>query len=93
MAKSYKKYPKVKHERLTKSDKTILNKRLRHIDIYIAYKGSQYKKQLPNRVWQYRWSWEEALQDYLSGEHLWMNEEFPTISEFRNYYERCVIRK
>lgn len=48
MSRSYKRYPKVKQERLTKSDKIILNRRLRHLDIQVAYRGSQYKRRLPN---------------------------------------------
>lgn len=34
MSRSYKRYPKVKQERLTKSDKIILNRRLIHLDVY-----------------------------------------------------------
>lgn len=57
MSRSYKRYPKVKQERLTKSDKIILNRRLRHLDIQVAYRGSQYKRRLPNwETWQYRWT-------------------------------------
>lgn len=55
MSRSYKRYPKVKQERLTKSDKIILNRRLRHLDVQVAYRGSQYKHRLPNwETWQYR---------------------------------------
>lgn len=55
MSRSYKRYPKVKQERLTKSDKIILNRRLRHLDIQVAYRDSQYKRRLPNwETWQYR---------------------------------------
>lgn len=65
MSRSYKRYPKVKQERLTKSDKIILNRRLRHLDIQVAYRGSQYKRRLPNwETWQYRWTWEEAVEDW-----------------------------
>lgn len=39
MSRSYKRYPKVKQERLTKSDKIILNRRLRHLDVQVAYRG------------------------------------------------------
>lgn len=94
MSKSYRHHPLVCQEKTTKMDKKLFNKILRHIDDDIVYKNSQYKKLVVNwNTWKYCWSWKEALQDYLSGEHPWMNKEFSTISDFRNYYEKCVIRK
>lgn len=92
MSRSYKRYPKVKLERLTKADKVILNKKLRHKDILIAFRGSQYKKRLPSwETWQYRWSWKNALIDYYERDYL--QDRYPTIEEYRNYYESCVLRK
>lgn len=94
MSKSYRHYPLVRQEKTTKSDKKFFNKTLRHINNDVAYKNGQYKKLVVNcNTWKYRWSWKEALQDYLSGEHPWMNKDFPTVSDFRNYYEKCVMRK
>ena len=92
MSKSYKKYPKIKQDKLSKSDKTILNKRLRKTDKSICYKGSQYKKRLHNwNIWQYRWTWEDAINDWHNKEYL--QDQYPTLKDFRNYYESCVLRK
>ena len=91
MSKSYKKYPKVKQERLTKKDKRHLNKRIRHLYLEECFNGADYKKLVPNyNTWQYRWSWREALKDYNDG---LFNSHFSTLSDFRNYYENCVKRK
>lgn len=92
MSRSYKRYPKVKQERLTKSDKIILNRRLRHLDIGVVFRGSQYKRRLPNwETWQYRWTWKDAVKDWYELDYL--REEYPTLESYRNYYESCVLRK
>ena len=92
MSRSYKRYPKVKQERLTKSDKIILNRRLRHLDVQVAYRGSQYKHRLPNwETWQYRWTWKDAVKDWYECDYL--RKEYPTLESYRNYYESCVLRK
>lgn len=92
MSRSYKRYPKVKQERLTKSDKIILNRRLRHLDVQVVYRGSQYKHRLPNwKTWQYRWTWEDAIKDWYECDYL--RKEYPTLESYRNYYESCVLRK
>lgn len=92
MSRSYKRYPKVKLERLRKSDKIILNRRLRHLDIGIAFRGSQYKRRLPNlETWQYRWTWGDAIKDWNELDYL--RKEYPTLESYRNYYESCVLRK
>ena len=92
MSRSYKRYPKVKQERLTKSDKIILNRRLRHLDVQVAYRGSQYKRRLPNwETWQYRWTWEEAVEDWHN--YSFLRIQYPTLESYRNYYEACVLRK
>lgn len=94
MSKSYRYYPLVCQEKTTKADKKFFNKTLRHINDDVAYKNSQYKKLVINwNTWNYRWSWKEALKNYLSGEYPRLNSTYPTIKEFRNYYERCIIRK
>lgn len=92
MSRSYKRYPKVKLEKLKKSDKIILNRRLRHLDIGTAFRGSQYKRRLPNwETWQYRWTWKDAVKDWYELDYL--REEYPTLESYRNYYESCVLRK
>lgn len=92
MSRSYKRYPKVKQERLTKSDKIILNRRLRHLDVNQPFRGSQYKHRLPNwETWQYRWTWEDAVKDWYELDYL--RKEYPTLESYRNYYEHCVVRK
>lgn len=92
MSRSYKRYPKVKQEKLKKSDKVILNRRLRHLDVHQSFRGSQYKRRLPNwETWQYRWTWEDAVEDWYELDYL--RKEYPTLESYRNYYEHCVLRK
>lgn len=92
MSRSYKRYPKVKQEKLKKSDKVILNRRLRHLDVHQLFRGSQYKRRLPNwETWQYRWTWEDAIKDWHELDYL--REKYPTLESYRNYYEHCVVRK
>lgn len=92
MSKSYKKYPKVKQEGLTKKDKHFLNKRLRHLYQAECFSGSEYKKLLNNwNTWQYRWTWKDALEQYNTSTYF--QSTYPKIADFRNYYETSILRK
>lgn len=92
MSKSYKKYPKVKQERLTRKDKKFLNKRLRHLHLDSCFSGSEYKRLLNNwNTWQYRWTWKDALEQYNTSTYF--QSTCPTIADFRNYYEASILRK
>lgn len=85
MAKSYKKFPIVRQERV---DKKNWNRKIRNLDIDYCLRGSQYKKIEPNwDNWSYRWSLEEAIDCYKP------NKQFPTLESWINYWERCCKRK
>lgn len=87
MSRSYKKYPKVKQEKV---DKVIWNRQLRRKlkDSELLLRGSQYKKLFPNyETWQYRWSLEDAIQDYEP------SSSYPTLEDWIEYWKRCCYRK
>lgn len=92
MSRSYKKYPKLKQERLSKVDRRFINKSNRHKYTDTALRGSQFKRVSPNwETWQYRWTWSEALDSYYRWSHL--QAGYPTIESYYNFWKKCVIRK
>ena len=89
MAKSYKKFPIVKQEKV---DKKIWNKRLRRQKFDYSLCGSQYKKVFQNwDTWQYRWTKEDAIKEYHKYQHI--QRMYPTLEEWINYWERLCHRK
>lgn len=90
MAKSYKKYPIVKQEKV---DKKIWNRKIRRLDIDFSFKGSLYKKLIPNwDTWQYPWFLDEAIDKYNNSSNF-PNEEFPTLESYIEFWKRCCVRK
>lgn len=88
MAKSYKKYPIVKQERV---NKRLCNRGVRNLNIDYSLKGSQYRKIVRNYwTWQYRWTLEEAVEKYNESEYL---QEHYTLEKWINYWKRICYRK
>ena len=89
MAKSYKKFPIVKQEKV---DKKHWNRRLRRQKLDYSLKGSQYKKIFQNwDTWQYMWTKEDATNDYYRYKHI--QAMYPTLEDWINYWERLCHRK
>lgn len=87
MGKSYKKYPLLIQE---SEDYRYLNRQLRHDKLAKFPKGGSFKKHRPHCGWAYRWSKEQAIQEY--NERTWIRERY-SYDEWINYWKSCVIRK
>lgn len=82
MAKSYKRFPVVKQERV---NKRVWNRRIRHRNIDYSLKGSQYKKLFVNYdTWHYRWTLDEAINE---------SKYYDSIEDCIEYWKRCCLRK
>lgn len=85
MSRSYKKYPVVKQEKV---DKKFWHKSVRNLDFNFSLRGSQYKKVIRNyNNWHYRWTLEEAIEDYVE------SERFPTLDSWVEHWKRSCLRK
>ena len=88
MSKSYNKYPIVRQE---KEDYHYLNRQIRHDKLAEIPRGSAYRKIKSPWHWRYRWSKEQAFQDYYECDRI--RERFPTLELWLNYWKSCCIRK
>ncbi|KSV59146.1 hypothetical protein [Acetivibrio ethanolgignens] len=83
MAKSYKRYPIVRQERV---DKKWWNKALRNKKLDYSLKGAQYKKVMVNfETWHFRWTLDDAIE-------LAVEMDKP-VDEAVEYWKRCCYRK
>ena len=90
MAKSYRKYPIVKQEKVNKKE---WNRKVRRFKVDYALKGNNYKKIFINyNNWQYYWSLENAIDQYNKSENF-PNKEFPTLESWIEYWKKCCLRK
>lgn len=88
MSRSYKKYPIVRQET---EDYHYLNRQLGHDKLAEIPKGSSYRKLQPKwNTWAYRWSKEQAIQDWYKD--AWIRERY-SYDEWINYWKSCCIRK
>lgn len=56
--------------------------------------GNKYKKFQRHWLWYpRRWTKEDAINDYESGEYPYIQMEFPTLESYLNYWAKCVRRK
>ena len=104
MSRSYKKHPFVvdHHARTTKERKRFANKHIRQ-DKDFDINGSAYKKCRESwDICDYRYIWtrEEAIEQWYAAEraadrheYSWIRNEFKTLEEWLNYWEKCVKRK
>lgn len=91
MGKSYKRYPIVRQER---ENYHYLNRQIRRDKLAKIPKGGSYRRHRPHwNTWAYRWTKEQAIQEYESNEFNWINEKFPTLEDYLNYWESITLRK
>jgi hypothetical protein len=89
MSRSYKKFPVTRQDRV---DKKLRNKKLRHLNIDYSIKNGQYRKVIfGGWNWHYRWTLDEAIEDYTS--HPEDHKDFPTLESYIEYWKRCCYRK
>lgn len=88
MSRSYKHFPQIIQE---KGDYHYLNRQLRHDRLAEIPKGSAYKKfNSCNGTWSYRYSKEQAIQDYY--EKPWIRERY-SYNEWINKWKSWCFRK
>ncbi|MBO5388934.1 MAG: hypothetical protein J6A59_12535 [Lachnospiraceae bacterium] len=88
MAKSYKKYPILKQEKVNKKH---WNRGIRNLKIDYSLRGSQYKKIFPNyNTWQYRWTLEDAIETWNDSEYY---QGTYTLESWIEYWKRLCYRK
>ena len=102
MSKSYRKNPIVKDNGKSKKEmKSLANRKVRRKlndpDFNIA-DGKAYKKEFES--WAIadfisRWTKEDAIKEYesKSKKYRWFKEEWPTLEEYLNYWEKTMHRK
>lgn len=91
MSRSYKKYPVIYYE--GKEDTKYMNRQLRRTKGEVP-KGNKYKKLQRHWLWHpCRWTKEDAINDYESGEYSYLKMKFPTLKSYLNYWAKCVRRK
>ena len=96
MSRSYKKSPNSTDGSAgtTKRSKRVANKKVRITEDVPS--GGAYKK--VSETWDIhdystRWTWEEAVKDWEEGKNPYLKKEFPTLEEYRQYWEKCCKRK
>ena len=102
MGKSYRKNPIVKDNGKSKKEmKSLANRKVRRKlndpDFNIA-DGKAYKKEFES--WDIadfisRWTKEDAIKEYesKSKKYRWFKEEWPTLEDYLNYWEKTMHRK
>lgn len=102
MSKSYRKNPIVKDNGKSKKEmKSLANRKVRRKlndpDFNIA-DGKAYKKEFES--WDIadfisRWTKEDAIKEYesKSKKYRWFKEEWPTLEDYLNYWEKTMHRK
>lgn len=89
MSRSYKKYPIVRQERV---DSKMSNRYVRHIlDAELSMKGTDYKKiKRSGWNWAYRWSLEDAKQNY--NNNVYLQKKY-TLEEYLIWYKKKILCK
>ena len=89
MSRSYKKYPIVRQER---PDPKVSNRYVRHnLNIELSVKGTDYKKiKHSGWNWAYRWSLEDAKQNYKNSEYL---QKKYSLEEYLIWYKKKILCK
>lgn len=89
MSRSYKKYPIVRQERV---DSKVSNRYVRHnLDAELSMKGTTYKKiKLTGWNWAYRWSLEDAKQNY--NNNVYLQKKY-TLEEYLIWYKKKILCK
>lgn len=102
MSRSYRKNPIVKDNGKSKKEmKSLANRKVRRKlndpDFNIA-DGKAYKKEFES--WDIadfisRWTKEDAIKEYesKSKKYRWFKEEWPTLEDYLNYWEKTMHRK
>lgn len=102
MSRSYRKNPIVKDNGKSKKEmKSLANRKVRRKlndpDFNIA-DGKAYKKEFES--WDIadfisRWTKEDAIKEYesKSKKYRWFKEEWPTLDDYLNYWEKTMHRK
>ena len=102
MSRSYRKNPIVKENGKSKKEmKSLANRKVRRKlndpDFNIA-DGKAYKKEFES--WDIadfisRWTKEDAIKEYesKSKKYRWFKEEWPTLDDYLNYWEKTMHRK
>lgn len=102
MSRSYRKNPIVKDNGKSKKEmKSLANRKVRRKlndpDFNIA-DGKAYKKEFES--WDIadfisRWTKEDAIKEYesKSKKYRWFKEEWPTLDDYLNYWEKTIHRK
>lgn len=87
MSKSYKRFPIVRQEA---EDYRYLNRQLRHDKLAEISNGGSYRKfKVKSHEWAYRWSMEQAIQDWY--EKTWIRERY-SYEEWIEYW-KSFLRK
>lgn len=87
MSKSYKRFPIVRQKT---EDYRYLNRQLRHDKLAEIPKGGSYRKlKTKAHEWAYRWSREQAIQDW--NENTWIRERY-SYDKWMNYWS-SFLRK
>lgn len=88
MAKSYKRYPILKQEKVNKKH---WNRKVRHLKSDFSLKGMQYRKVFRNyNNWQYMWTLEDAIETWNNSEYYQVNY---TLESWIEYWKRLCYRK
>lgn len=102
MSRSYKKHPWVTDGSPgnTQHSKRIASRRLRRAlnNSDELLQGSKYKRHTCSydiHDYKNRWTWDEAIKRYEDNlnQYEWFKEEFPTIEEYRKWWEKYYKRK
>ena len=96
MSRSYKKNPFTTDQRNKRIGKRFANKRVRKSAFEDALQGksADYKKLYEQYdICDYRWRWskEDAIKDYYENERL--QQLYPTLELFLEYWAKCSKRK
>lgn len=102
MSRSYKKNPITKDNgKSKKTAKTFAvrktRRKLKNLDYEIA-NGKAYRKEFESwEIADYvtRWTKEDAINEYesKSNKYCWFREQWPTLEDYLNYWEKCMHRK
>ena len=102
MSKSYRKNPIVKDNGKSKKEmKSLANRKVRrklNDPAFNIADGKAYKKEFES--WDIadfisRWTKEDAIKEYesKSKKYRWFKEEWPTLDDYLNYWEKTMHRK
>lgn len=97
MSRSYKKSPVLTDgkRKTTKESKRFANKTVRHYKKGIS-NGKAYRKLFCSydiHDWVSYWSWHQAKKEYESGELVYLQDKYPTLNKFYQYWKKYQKRK